>query len=38
MEINLFKRTLEDSRIGDVPGWSYASERSSGVFYLISRK
>jgi len=32
MKINLFNRTLEVSRIGDVLGWPYASERTSGVF------
>ena len=34
MKINLFNKTLEDSRIGDVPGGPYGRERSSGVFIL----
>jgi hypothetical protein len=29
---NLFNNTLEVSRIGDVSGWPYASEKTSGVF------
>ena len=37
MKINLFNRTLEVSRIGDVLGWPYASERTSGVFYFEGR-
>jgi hypothetical protein len=35
MKINFLKRTLEVSRIGDVSGWPYASERTLGVFYFM---
>jgi hypothetical protein len=35
MKINLSNKALEVSRIGDVPGWPYASERTSGVYYFM---
>jgi hypothetical protein len=34
MTNNFLNKTLEVSRIGDVSGWPYASERTSGVLYL----
>ncbi|OPY86510.1 MAG: hypothetical protein A4E71_01556 [Smithella sp. PtaU1.Bin162] len=38
MTNNFLINTLEVSRIGDVSGWPYAGERTSGVFYLKGGK